>query len=72
MQPMGHEDNQDYKFCATASNGRLMYYGARRRVRAMQRLAWRAAPKFNREEVIQFQRDLKEKIKEEEYRIGEY
>ena len=46
-------------------------YGARR-IRAMQRLAWRAAPKFNREEVIQFQRDLKEKIKEEEWRIGEY
>ena len=46
-------------------------YGARR-IRAMQRLAWRAAPKFNREEVIQFQRELKEKIKEEEYRIGEY
>lgn len=46
-------------------------YGARR-IRAMQRLAWRTAPKFNREEVIQFQRELKEKIKEEEYRIGEY
>ena len=46
-------------------------YGARR-IRAMQRLAWRAAPKFNLEEVIQFQRELKEKIKEEEYRIGEF
>jgi hypothetical protein len=41
-------------------------------LRAMQKLAWRAAPKFNREDVIQFQRDLKEKIKQEEYRIGEY
>lgn len=47
------------------------YYGERR-VKAMERLAWRTAPKFNREEVIQFQRELKEKIKEEEYRIGEY
>ena len=46
-------------------------YGARR-IRAMQKLAWRAAPKFDRQEVIQFQRDLKEKIKQEEYRIGEY
>ena len=46
-------------------------YGARR-IRAMQRLAWRASPKFNREEVIEFQRELKEKIKDEEYRIGEY
>lgn len=46
-------------------------YGARR-IRAMQRLAWRASPKFNRVEVIEFQRGLKEKIKEEEYRIGEY
>ena len=47
------------------------YYGERR-VKAMERLAWRTAPKFNREEVIQFQRDLKEKIREEEYRIGEF
>ena len=47
------------------------YYGERR-VKAMEKLAWRTAPKFNREEVIQFQRELKEKIKEEEYRIGEY
>lgn len=46
-------------------------YGARR-VRAMQKLSWRASPKFNRVEVIEFQRELKEKIKEEEYRIGEY
>ena len=47
------------------------YYGERR-VKAMEKLAWRTAPKFNREEVIQFQRELKEKIKEEEWRIGEY
>ena len=46
-------------------------YGARR-IRAMQKLAWRPAPKFNRVEVIEFQRELKEKIKDEEYRIGEY
>jgi hypothetical protein len=45
-------------------------YGARR-IRAMQRLAWRPSPKFNREEVIQFARDLKEQIKEQEWRIGE-
>ena len=47
------------------------YYGERR-VKAMEKLAWRTAPKFNREEVIEFQRELKEKIKDEEYRIGEY
>ena len=46
------------------------YYGERR-VKAMERLAWRASPKFNREEVIQFARDLKEQIKDEEWRIGE-
>ena len=45
-------------------------YGARR-IRAMQRLAWRPSPKFNREEVIQFARQLKEQIKEQEWRIGE-
>jgi len=45
-------------------------YGARR-IRAMQRLAWRASPKFNRDEVIQFSGDLKEQIKQEEWRIGE-
>ena len=45
-------------------------YGTRR-IRAMQRLAWRASPKFNREEVIQFARDLKEQIKDEEWRVGE-
>ena len=45
-------------------------YGEKR-VKAMERLAWRASPKFNREEVIQFARDLKEQIKEEEWRIGE-
>ena len=45
-------------------------YGERR-VKAMERLAWRPAKKFNREEVIQFARDLKERIREEEWRIGE-
>jgi len=45
-------------------------YGARR-IRAMQKLAWRASPKFNRDEVIQFQRELKEKIGQELYRIGD-
>lgn len=42
------------------------------RVKAMERLAWRGSPKFNRDEVIAFQRDLKERIQEELYRIGEY
>ena len=46
-------------------------YGARR-VRAMQKLAWWPAPKFDRLEVIEFQKELKEKIRDEEYRIGEY
>jgi hypothetical protein len=46
------------------------YYGERR-VKAMERLAWRASPKFNREEVIQLSRDLKEQIKEQEWRVGE-
>jgi hypothetical protein len=45
-------------------------YGERR-IRAMERLAWRASPKFNREEVIQFQQALKEKMGQELYRIGE-
>jgi len=45
-------------------------YGARR-IRAMQKLAWRASPKFNRDEVIQFQREIKEKIGQELYRIGD-
>lgn len=45
-------------------------YGARR-IRAMQKLAWRASPKFNRDEVIQFQREIKEKIGQELYRLGD-
>ena len=45
-------------------------YGTKR-IRAMQKLAWRASPKFDREEVIQFQRELKEKIGQELYRIGD-
>ena len=44
---------------------------AQRRIRAMQRLAWRASPKFDRKEVIQFAQQLKEQIKEQESRIGE-
>ena len=46
-------------------------YGVRR-IRAMQRLAWRASPKFNRDEVITFQRDLNERIPDEVFRIGGY
>jgi len=46
-------------------------YGVRR-IRAMQRLAWRASPKFNRDEVIAFQRDLNERIQDEVFRIGDY
>ena len=46
------------------------YYGERR-VKAMERLAWRASPKFDREEVIQFARELKAQIKDQEWRIGE-
>ena len=42
-----------------------------RRIRAMQKLAWRAAPKFKSNEVIKFARNLKERIKDEEFRIGE-
>jgi hypothetical protein len=45
-------------------------YGERR-IKAMERLAWRASPKFNRDEVIQFQQELKEKMGKELYRIGE-
>ena len=49
----------------------MVFIYGEKRVKAMERLAWRASPKFNREEVIQFARDLKEQIKEEEWRIGE-
>ena len=45
-------------------------YGERR-IKAMERLAWRASPKFERDDVLQFSRNLKEQIKEEEWRIGE-
>jgi hypothetical protein len=45
-------------------------YGARR-VRAMQKLAWRPSPRFNRDEVIELQREFARQIKEHEYRIGE-
>lgn len=46
-------------------------YGERR-VKAMERLAWRSPPKFDREEVRAHQQELKQKIQEEQYRIGEY
>jgi hypothetical protein len=45
-------------------------YGERR-IKAMERLAWRASPKFERDDVLQLSRNLKEQIKEEEWRIGE-
>ena len=45
------------------------YYGERR-VKAMEKLAWKTAPKFNRDEVIEFQQDLKRQIKEQEERLG--
>ena len=45
-------------------------YGARR-VRAMQKLAWRPSPRFNRDEVIELQREFARQIKEHENRIGE-
>ena len=41
-----------------------------RKVKAMERLAWRASPKFNREEVIQFERDIKAQLLEQENRIS--
>ena len=41
------------------------------RVKAMERLAWRASPKFDRNEVIQFALGLKKQIKDQEWRIGE-
>jgi len=37
----------------------------------MERMAWRPAKRYDREEVIAFARDLKEQIKVEEWRIGE-
>jgi hypothetical protein len=47
------------------------YYGERR-VKAMEKLAWRSPKKLDRAEVIAFQKELREKIKEEEYRLGIY
>jgi hypothetical protein len=46
-------------------------YGERR-VKAMERMAWRMNDKFNRDEVIAFQKELKQRISNEEVRIGEY
>ncbi len=45
-------------------------YGARR-IRAMQRLAWRKPPKFNRQDVLDLQKDFREQIKYHEQRIGD-
>jgi hypothetical protein len=45
-------------------------YGERR-VRAMKKLTYLPPRKWVREDVIQFARDLKEQIKEQERRIGE-
>ena len=42
-----------------------------RRIRAMQRLSWRSSPKFKRNEVLKFAKSVKERIKDEESRIGE-
>jgi len=44
-------------------------YGTRR-IRAMQKLAWRAAPKLNLQEVIEFRREILRKISKELQRIG--
>jgi len=45
-------------------------YGERR-VKAMKKITYLPPKKFDREEVIQFQRELKEKIGQELYRIGD-
>jgi hypothetical protein len=46
-------------------------YGERR-VKAMEKLAWRTATKLDRQEVKEFQKEITAKIRQEEYRIGEY
>jgi hypothetical protein len=59
---------------AVVSEGYRQYmvdmYGERR-VRAMKKLTYLPPRKWVREDVIQFARDLKEQIKEQERRIGE-
>jgi len=45
-------------------------YGSRR-IEALKRLTYLPPKKFDREEVMQFSRDLKERIKEQERRVGE-
>ena len=45
-------------------------YGERR-VRAMKKLTYLPPVKFNRDEVKEFQKELKARIKKEEWRIGE-
>lgn len=46
-------------------------YGERR-VKAMEKLAWKPAKKFDRNEVVELQKELRKKIKNEENRIGGY
>ena len=48
----------------------ISMYGERR-VKALKKLTYMPPPKFNRDDVLAFQKELKERIKEEEYRIGE-
>ena len=60
--PQVHDAYRDYM---------IEMYGERR-LKAMKKLTYLPPKKYNRDEVIQFQKELKEKIKEEEYRIGEY
>ena len=45
-------------------------YGERR-VKAMKKITYLPRKKFNRDEVIEFQRNLKARIKQEEHRVGE-
>ena len=46
-------------------------YGERS-VKAMEKLAWKPAKKFDRNEVVELQKELRKKIKNEENRIGGY
>jgi hypothetical protein len=45
-------------------------YGERK-VKAMEKLAWRTAPKIDRQDVLALQKDLKEQIKYHTNRIGD-
>lgn len=44
-------------------------YGPRR-IRAMQKLAWRAPPKFYRQDILDLQKEFRDQIKYHEQRIG--